>query len=113
MRDIPSFDCEPGCSACCGLVPFSDAEMKKASAARPLLTWERFDARSWVATAALQSFECPFLSHGRCSIYEIRPKVCQLFGAVDHPQMTCPKGCGPERKLTNSQSRRILDAASS
>jgi Fe-S-cluster containining protein len=31
--------------------------------------------------------KCPFLVHGRCSIYEQRPKVCVDYGIV--PELPC------------------------
>jgi Fe-S-cluster containining protein len=31
--------------------------------------------------------ECAYLRDGRCSVYDLRPKVCQLYGEV--PQMPC------------------------
>ena len=108
---IPTFDCKPGCHDCCGLVPFSESEKQAAQARAPLLAWERFGADSWIASAALQNFTCPFVGKSGCSIYDIRPKVCRLFGAVDHPMMRCPHGCGPEALLSEAQSRAALAAA--
>lgn len=107
-RSIPTFDCKLGCHDCCGLVPFSDAEKQAAMKRRPLEQWERFSAESWVPKAALDTFRCPFLTATGCGIYDDRPMVCRLFGAVDHPMMTCPKGCGPERKLSDVQSRALI-----
>ena len=111
MRSIPTFSCKSGCHDCCGLVPFSDAEKARAIAIRLLEQWERFDDRSWVATAALQTLTCPFLTKVGCGIYDIRPAICRLFGAVDNPKMTCPHGCGPMKKLTDNQAFEIIDAA--
>lgn len=30
---------------------------------------------------------CPYLKQGKCSVYEVRPKVCQLYGMI--PEMPC------------------------
>jgi uncharacterized protein len=105
---IPSFSCKEGCHACCGIVPFNEAEKQKASAARPLEQWEPFVDGRWVTVSALMTMKCPFLSAGGCSIYDDRPMVCRLFGSVDHPRMKCPMGCGPKRMLTDEQSRKML-----
>jgi Fe-S-cluster containining protein len=51
---------------------------------------------------------CRFLLAGRCSIYSMRPAICRLFGAVDHPMLRCPHGCRPEKYLTDAESRAIL-----
>ena len=107
MPKIPKFECRKGCHDCCGLVPFTRAERDRAAAARPLEQWVEI-AEGWVPAAALDTLRCPFLGKNGCAIYEDRPTVCRLFGAVHHPLMECPHGCGPKRKLTYSQSRRIL-----
>lgn len=52
---------------------------------------------------------CPYLEHGRCSIYALRPTICRIWGAVDEPRMTCRHGCGPVRKLTSAEARAIMD----
>lgn len=108
---IPTFECKPGCHACCGLVPFTDSEKARASILRPLEQWELFQPGMWVPRAALDTFRCPFLTAQGCGICDVRPMVCRLFGAVEHPNMTCPHGCGPKRKLTERQSRAMLAEA--
>lgn len=108
MASIPKFDCEPGCHACCGIVPFNKAECDAAVKVRPLEQWEPFGEGAWVPASALVTMSCPFVSGGCCTVYETRPMVCRLFGAVDHPMMTCPKGCGPKKKITDAKSREIL-----
>ena len=77
-------------------------------ALRPLEQWEPFINGSWVPRHALETFTCPFVTAGGCGIYEVRPMICRLFGAVDAPMMECPHGCGPARKLTEQQSRAKL-----
>ena len=108
--DIPTFACKPGCHACCGLVPFTTPERDRVAQLRPMERWEAF-GDAWVTVSALATMRCPFLAGDGCGIYAHRPAVCRLFGAVDHPLMTCPHGCGPKRKFTETQSRRILAAA--
>jgi Fe-S-cluster containining protein len=50
---------------------------------------------------------CPYAVDGRCEIYEKRPLLCRMFGAVDDPLLTCPHGCGPVNKLTKQEGREI------
>ena len=105
---VPKFECKPGCHDCCGIVPFSASEMAAAQKIRPLEQWEAFQKGSWVPRAALEGFRCPFISGGGCAIYEVRPMVCRLFGAVDDKLLTCPHGCGPAKKLTAAQGRALV-----
>jgi uncharacterized protein len=111
MAMIPSFACRTGCHDCCGLVPFLTPEKDRASVLRPLEQWEKFDGNSWVTKSALATMRCPFLTDGGCGIYDDRPVICRLFGAVDAPLMTCPHGCGPRSKITDRQARQMIDEA--
>jgi len=86
---IPTFECKPGCTDCCGPVPFSKWE------------WSRIkDKRN------ARGLNCPYAVNGRCDIYEQRPLMCRLYGAVETLQ--CPYGCGPINKLTDAQAKEIL-----
>lgn len=89
---IPTFDCKPGCSDCCGIVPFSIWE------------WGQVPHKDH----APGCLKCPYVTADDCSIYPDRPMMCRLFGAVDRPMLTCPHGCGPERKLTEAEAQEIL-----
>lgn len=106
---IPTFACKSGCNACCGLTVFSASERDEAAKLRPLEQWEPFQ-NGFVLVGALATMSCPMLTANGCGIYEVRPVICRLFGAVDDPMLTCPHG-GPKRKLTKQQGRVIqMDA---
>ena len=54
---------------------------------------------------------CPYLTDkGRCSIYDLRPLICRMFGTVEG--MPCPHGC-KAALLTDKQSavlfKQLLD----
>lgn len=104
VKAIPKFDCKAGCDDCCGIVPFSLSEMIAASERHPLVAWEPFANGTYVSTSAASTLKCPFSENG-CKIYDIRPTICRLFGAVDHPRMTCPHECGPKKKLSDAQAQ--------
>lgn len=88
-KKIPKFTCIEGCTDCCGPVPWSKSE------------WEAIkDKRSAVG------INCPYANNG-CDIYDQRPFMCRLFGASDHPLLTCHRGCGPEKKLSDHETRRL------
>jgi len=98
---IPTFECRPGCTDCCGVVPWSP--------------WEaaRLGDRAALAAAGLEALaerapeRCPFAQSGRCAVYEERPVMCRLFGVVE--DLRCPHGCGPQTLLTRAQARAILE----
>ena len=39
------------------------------------------------------------LQTGKCSVYESRPAVCQIFGASENQWLTCPHVI-PEKRLS-------------
>lgn len=89
-KQIPSFDCIPGCTDCCGPVPFSQTE------------WDRIDNK-----LKGESLNCPYSLNGSCDIYDDRPIICRLFGTVD--KLKCPHGCKPKSMLNRHQENKIMD----
>lgn len=75
---IPDVNCKGLCQECCGPVLMSKTERK-------LIKVE--------VAHDPETLTCNQLVDGRCSIYEDRPLVCRLWGAV--PEMPCPFGCEP------------------
>jgi Fe-S-cluster containining protein len=64
------------------------------------------------ALAALERGEdyyCPALKNGHCSVYEIRPTICRLWGATE--SMPCPHGCTPPEALGQAESFELLRLA--
>jgi hypothetical protein len=92
---IPGFECEPGCTACCGAIAMTRWE------------WDQVAEKRHATASCLT---CPYSLDGSCAIHEDRPLICRLFGAVDHPRLTCPKGRGPTRKLTAGEAQVLMDA---
>lgn len=92
---IHFFKCKEGCQDCCGPVPFSKWE------------WDRVTDKRKPTEEQKKNLTCPYAVGGRCEIYDKRPLICRLFGAVDDPLMTCPHGCGPKKKLTKAQGAEI------
>ncbi|KKM68975.1 hypothetical protein LCGC14_1455490 [marine sediment metagenome] len=86
---IPTFECIPGCHACCGPVPFSEEE------------WARVPGKKAMASS------CPYvLPSGRCEIYEIRPFMCRVFGTFGG--LKCPLGQGPAKLLIYREMHDLL-----
>jgi len=77
-RQIPSFECKKGCTDCCGPVPFSRYEWS--------IIADKREGKGLI---------CPYASRKGCQIYDKRPLLCRLFGAVNTERMECPHGCKP------------------
>lgn len=86
---IPTFECKPGCTDCCGPVPFSRAE------------WQAVKVKKHHRRGCL---DCPYSKGGACEIYEQRPFICRLFGATEDPKLACPHGCKPEKPLAVAEA---------
>lgn len=89
---IPGFQCRPGCSDCCGPVPFAPVE------------WKRIK----LAKTGIACDSCLYLVDSKCSIYRDRPFLCRLFGATEDAKMACPHGCGPEHPLNQRQTDILM-----
>lgn len=87
---IPAFSCIPGCTDCCGPVPFTEAEWNQLAEHPPLTT-----------------HTCQFKGETGCTIYDRRPLLCRLFGAVDTTRLRCPHGKRPDTFLTDRQGGTI------
>lgn len=100
-----SFECIPGCTDCCGPVPVTPAEAERIASRYPVVA----QPQDGIAPFG-DDLKCGY-AHGRCVIHAERPVICRLFGAVDHPRMRCPHGRGPNRLMSDKQSRRLLRQA--
>lgn len=87
--DLPDVPCTGQCHTSCSYIGMSEAEHRRIKRA------------AGVEIEMYQS-PCPALDFaGRCSVYEIRPLICRIYGA--HPRLRCPWGCKPERWLEDSE----------
>lgn len=63
---------------------------------------------------SINALDCPHLTkENRCSIYEVRPLICRLFGMVQVRPMICPHGCKPSRWMSHAEAndfmKRVFD----
>jgi uncharacterized protein len=119
---IPTFKCRPGCSDCCGPVVASKTEREDA----PFLnsfedtmslvdvlskggSGEELAAGPLLANLMHGCSSCPYVieNGGGCAIYSDRPFLCRLFGTSEDEWLTCPHGCGPTKKLSVEQTRKL------
>jgi hypothetical protein len=89
---IPAFECKPGCTDCCGPVPFSRTEWQ-------IITDKRKGT----------SIDCPYSMTGKCDIYAQRPFMCRIFGTSDDPRLKCPHGCKPLTPLSSDEAKILTD----
>jgi Fe-S-cluster containining protein len=104
---VPSINCKGLCTESCG--PIGEATSPR----------ERDRLRERLGTSTMDepvafvdrdgSVPCPLLVNGKCSVHDIRPLICRLWGSVEHEMMICPHGCEPARFLTNDQTRELFD----
>lgn len=80
---LPAFYCKGLCVDSCGPIGLTPLE-------RRLIETHTGQPLRWVR----DNFDCAYLDPaGRCSIYEVRPTVCRLYGAI--PELACEHGCVP------------------
>jgi hypothetical protein len=95
--ELPKLDCQGKCAESCGPIFMTEIE------------WERI-TDDLGHTPEATSLTCPMLTaEGRCSVYELRPTICRLWGLVE--RMACPWGCVPERWLTDAEAGDFLRRA--
>lgn len=109
LSGLPTFECKEGCFDCCGPVELSRLEYMRCVQASGR-TAE--DIKQQMQNNLKQGiYACPLLNAetGRCTVYDVRPAICRLFGAVKG-ELLCPHGYAPESStlLTNEQSKGIL-----
>lgn len=103
---IPPMRCDTGCGECCGVVPATKAEFNRI--------------KNYVTQKGIipldQGVTCPFYQEGECKVYKVRPLICQLYGHMKEPRMTCPRGyntniplhVGERLLVQNGESEHLL-----
>jgi Fe-S-cluster containining protein len=87
---IPAIpDCDGRCWTSCGPIDMSDRERQRIGQAGVRITPYQ------QALAGVDRFWCDALTGDkRCAVYELRPLICRIWGAVE--SMPCVYGCVPE-----------------
>lgn len=100
------FNCQH-CGKCCGPVPVYDFELvriKKAIRKMPAEEVERLSSQD------RDRLTCPMydLDNRRCSVYDVRPEVCRMFGY--YQGMVCPNN-KPFATKDAAEGRKRLNEA--
>lgn len=93
---LPRVDCRRLCHGACGPIVMSALE------------WTRI-AEAAGERACADDLVCPYLvrPEGLCGVYEVRPLICRLWGAMD--ALRCEWGCIPERALTDIEVATLIE----
>lgn len=102
---VPAIECKGLCSFSCGSVPVSRSELVALRRADPpMRTDQRFEMP--VPGTAVLAMPCSALVANRCAVYERRPLLCRLWGAVE--RLRCPFGCIPERYMSEDEVMALM-----
>jgi hypothetical protein len=105
---VPSVHCKGLCQEACGpidMTPREDTRIRDAGVDIP----QAADAIRQLRDTG--DYACPALdAAGRCSVYEVRPLICRLWGAVE--ELRCPHGCVPDGGwLSDSAAMELMNVA--
>lgn len=102
---VPEAHCQGLCTDYCGPVMGSRVELSNALVAGVDLM---MPARRMLAlkSADVPIPSCPALVDGRCSIYDVRPLICRLWGVSE--ALRCEYGCTPDRLLTRDEAGWLI-----
>lgn len=103
---VPDARCKGLCEEACGPLPMTVEEGRRLRRAGHPIPHEEV---AMVRLIESGSYSCPALVDGRCSVYEIRPLICRLYGAIEN--MRCEHGCIPlTGLLTHEQASELISA---
>jgi Fe-S-cluster containining protein len=116
--NIPPVPCRPRCGDCCGPAPMQRMEWERvkdlvppgAIVHRTLESDGPYVPAGAFVVLDAASGMCGFLSRDgnrACTIYDKRPLVCRLFGAVrDVANLACEHGCLAAKPIGPKESFR-------
>lgn len=105
LQDLPPFTCKEGCSDCCGPIIMTRLERKRICE-RTGMSERQLDIDVIIASG---SNVCPLLKNGRCSVYDIRPAICRIFGVSQAPHLDCPHIKPPLGSLNTNETALLVD----
>ena len=106
---IPDIDCKGRCHTSCGPIRMSDRERSRIKETYKVTIRNS----SGYDYPPQRVPSCPALTEDkRCSVYDLRPLICRLWGAVEG--MPCTYGCRPKnggRLLSDEDAYKLIAEA--
>lgn len=115
LKGLPQFKCVEGCNACCGVTGATRLEwariVKVSGRSEKEIHGEAAkNVSAFEATDNANHLRCPLLKPGGgCSVHEVKPATCKLFGVVDTELLRCPHGGIAKRLISETEADRIMD----
>lgn len=86
LKVLPPMQCDEGCGECCGMVPVTETEFQRVARyvkEKGIVPVEHTNDGEGYGT-------CPVYIDGKCSVYEVRPLICRVFGHAEG--LPCARG---------------------
>lgn len=108
---LPKIECQRKCQECCGPIVMTRLEARRL----PELSFDRMPMRTeggpplpgmGFVSRTPETLTCPMLKDGVCSVYDLRPAICRLWGLTE--KLRCPFGCEPSPRWTEKQAYEWL-----
>lgn len=105
-KKIPEIECKGLCHPTCAMIPAAGIEIKRA---RDRLKINPFQPNSEQRVRMEKEKVIPFcraLTNERCTIHDIRPGICRLYGAAE--ELICQYGCQSKKILLKEEAYAII-----
>lgn len=110
--EVPEMKCKGLCQECCGPIGMTKLEFSRVrqrftgpinAVPMPL---SMSSGQELGRALVIDCHTCPMLKDGRCTVYDLRPLICRIWGTVQ--SMRCAHGCTPKRWLSPRESYKLL-----
>lgn len=108
-REIPDIDCKGLCHESCTIIPAAKIEIKRA---RERTGGNPFNPAAYLKEMQQSLIEtpkipkCKSLSDGKCTMYNIRPAICRLYGVAEG--LECHYGCKPKTQISKKNAHDLI-----
>jgi hypothetical protein len=104
--EVPDPGCKGLCWEACTSVPVRPLELERLEEKSGRKLEGTMSIQGATLTGPLGS-PCPYLVLRRCTVYDVRPLICRVFGAAEG--LPCPHGCAPTHKISDGSVRKMID----
>lgn len=101
---IPSLECKGFCHDSCTVIPTSKIETTRAI---ERLGYDPFNIEfNKPVTKVSDIPRCGALKNNRCTMYDIRPAICRVYGVAQG--LDCGFGCKPKQIMSRDKAHEIF-----